>query len=243
MFLLQLVVFQALLFIGLAFMLRKLIGKHASSATVHLQGLTQDYMKKQEDLKKRLEESERQHQALMNKAQEEADSVRAQARLEAEEGRRKAVEEGRQEAEKLVQQALKAKEAMQAEMDQLVDKQALERACQLILEVMPQQLHAEAQQRWLDDVLANGALPMEGIELPADVTEMRVSSAVQLTPAQKEKLGARLKAASGKTLPIKEQVDPKLIAGVVITLGHTVLDGSLAYKLRAAARKAEQAHG
>ena len=241
MFYIQLFVFSLMLFAGLAALLQRLIGKHATTATAHLQGLTQEYLKRQEELKKRLEEAEKQYQALLAKAQAEGQEMKAQALRESVEARRKMVDEARQEAERIVKQAVQAKDALRAELEQGVEKRVVEWACQLILEVLPQQLQESAHTRWLEEVISNGLLHMDRLETSERVQEARVVSAAPLTPPQKEKILAKLKASVGHAVTLKEDVDPRLIAGLVITIGHLVLDGSLASKLREAVRRAEHA--
>ena len=238
-FILQLLFFQVVIFTALALVLKRLMGRHATTATAHLQGLTQDYLKKQDELKKRLEEAESQYQTTLAKARVEVQEIKMQSAREAEETGRKIQEEARKEADRIMSQATQAKEALRAEMAKEMDRKSVEIACRLIREVFPQQLQESAHHRWMEEVIGNGLLRLDRLETPEKVEEVRVVSAAPLTSAQKEKILAKLKAAAGHTVALKEEVDPALIAGLVITLGHLVLDGSLASKLREAARHAQ----
>ena len=238
-FILQLLFFQVVIFAALALVLKRLMGRHATTATAHLQGLTQDYLKKQDELKKRLEEAESQYQTTLAKARVEVQEIKMQSAREAEEAGRKIQEEARKEADRIMSQATQAKEALRAEMAKEMDRKSVEIACRLIREVFPQQLQESAHHRWMEEVIGNGLLRLDRLETPEKVEEVRVVSAAPLTSAQKEKILEKLKAAAGHTVALKEEVDPALIAGLVITLGHLVLDGSLASKLREAARHAQ----
>ena len=111
-----LIVLQFLLFIGLVALLRKLMGRHATTATAHLQGLSQDYLRKADEVKQRLEESERQYQEHLTKAQEEAHRLKQQALTEADLARQQTLDQAHEEAERIVQQANQARESMQREM-------------------------------------------------------------------------------------------------------------------------------
>lgn len=237
----QLLVLQVLIFAALAVALQRFLGRHATSTTAHLQGLTRDYMKRQEELKKRLEESERHYKELVAKAQSEGVQIKTQAVQEAEEEKRQMVEKARAEAERIVRQAVGAREAMRRELESSVKKQAVELACELLEEVLPKELQEHTHGRWMEEALGNGLLRLNQMELPekVKVQQARVVSAAPLTSAQKERLLKKLEQAVGHSLVLKEEVDPRIIAGVTITLGHVVLDGSLGSKIREAARRAE----
>ena len=239
MSIIQLLIFQVIIFIGLVVIVRHLMGRHATTATAHLQGLTQDYLKKQEEMKKRLEDAERHYQELLAKAQHESQELKNQAIKEMDEKRQKLLEEARQEAERIVKQAVSAKDSLYRELQSSLEKQAVEKACELIQAVLPGELQEETHIRWLDQVLENGMLHMEHLEMPEPVEEVHVVSARPLTAAQKGKLLGKLRTSLGYPVTLQEKVDPKIIAGLTITLGHLVLDGSLVSKLQEAARHAQ----
>ena len=238
-FILQLLFFQVIIFGALAFVLKSLMGRHATTATAHLQGLTQDYLKKQEELKRRLEDAEIQYQTTLAKSRAEVQEIKAQGLRDAEETGHKIQEDARKEADRIMSQAVQAKEMLRTEMAKEMERQAVEIACRLIREVFPKQLQESAHTRWMEEVIGNGLLHLDKLETPEKVEEARVVSAAPLTSGQREKILAKLKTEIGHTVALKEEVDPALIAGLVITLGHLVLDGSVASKLREAARRAQ----
>jgi F0F1-type ATP synthase delta subunit len=51
-------------------------------------------------------------------------------------------------------------------------------------------------------------------------------------------LQRRLKEKLGREIRLSESTDERLVAGLTITLGSLILDGSLASKVREAARQA-----
>ena len=59
----------------------------------------------------------------------------------------------------------------------------------------------------------------------------RVTSAVLLSPAQEQRLGAALSAMYGRPITIRADVDPALRGGLVIQVGDEVIDGSVAARL------------
>jgi F-type H+-transporting ATPase subunit delta len=64
-----------------------------------------------------------------------------------------------------------------------------------------------------------------------------VRSALPLTEAQHERLVAVLKRLYGRDIHLNVEVDPELIAGVVVRIGDDVIDGSVASRVAEASRR------
>jgi len=58
-----------------------------------------------------------------------------------------------------------------------------------------------------------------------------VRTAVPLDAATRDRVGAALSAATGKTISVKSVVDPSVLGGVVARIGDTVFDGSVRHRL------------
>jgi F-type H+-transporting ATPase subunit delta len=63
------------------------------------------------------------------------------------------------------------------------------------------------------------------------VAEAVVSSAVELSAAQKKKMAATLGRLTGKKIETKYALDPALLGGAVVRIGDTIYDGSLRSRL------------
>ena len=63
------------------------------------------------------------------------------------------------------------------------------------------------------------------------VAEAEVSSAVELSAAQKKELAATLTRLTGKKIEAKYALDPALLGGAVVRIGDTIYDGSLRSRL------------
>ncbi len=63
------------------------------------------------------------------------------------------------------------------------------------------------------------------------VAEANVTSAVDLSAAQKKELAATLAKLTGKKIEMNYAQDPALLGGVVVRIGDTIYDGSLRSRL------------
>jgi F-type H+-transporting ATPase subunit delta len=65
------------------------------------------------------------------------------------------------------------------------------------------------------------------------VAEAEVSSAVELSAAQKNEMAATLARLTGKKIETKYALDAALLGGAVVRIGDTIYDGSLRSRLNA----------
>jgi len=63
------------------------------------------------------------------------------------------------------------------------------------------------------------------------VAEAEISSAVELSAAQKKELAATLSRLTGKKIEPTYSLNPALLGGAVVRIGDTIYDGSLRSRL------------
>jgi F-type H+-transporting ATPase subunit delta len=74
---------------------------------------------------------------------------------------------------------------------------------------------------------------MHVVQRGPEVTVAYVTSAVELTPAERQALQDKLRQRFGAGLEFEYSVDPALYGGVRVRVGDTVIDGSIAAQLEA----------
>jgi F-type H+-transporting ATPase subunit delta len=72
---------------------------------------------------------------------------------------------------------------------------------------------------------------LEVVRQRQGVAEAEVSSAVELSAAQKKNLTQTLTKLTGKKIETKYSLDPALLGGAVVRIGDTVYDGSVRSRL------------
>ncbi len=64
------------------------------------------------------------------------------------------------------------------------------------------------------------------------ISRVKVTSAVELTDEEKQKLRVRLEAAYGRRVELEYSIDEDLLGGMVVDIDGKVIDSSLRYRLR-----------
>jgi len=229
------------IFAGLVVLLRQIMRRYVTSATAHLQSLSQDYLKRQDELKQRSLEGDKHYQEQVVIAKADIERLRVQAAQEADVERQRLIAEGRAEGERLLQKALESEEALKQELERRMEARVIVRACELVRQVLPGELREAIQSQWLDELISDGLAGIPKPKTKEQLGDAKVVSAFPLSQEQRQRLRKRLEATLGTSLTIQEQVDPALIAGLTVTVGHLVFDGSLASKLQRATRHVQRA--
>lgn len=236
MLFIQLLIIQVIIFAGLAFLLHYLLTRNISRATSHLRQLSQEYSKREQEAKKRLEEAEQYYQKTLTKTQQEAAQLKAQVDQEIRQEKDKILTQARQESERVIERAGKTRELLLNELDQKIEFRALERACELVQQVLPKHMHKQIHSQWIEELISGGLEELGNLHISKNVSEAGVVSAFRLVPKEQEALRKKLRQKLGREIILKEKVDPQVMAGLIVTFGSLVLDGSLKYKIKEAAR-------
>mgnify|MGYP000259150062 CR=1 FL=1 len=64
-----------------------------------------------------------------------------------------------------------------------------------------------------------------------NIIEAKVTAAIELGQAEQQALIAKLSALTGKNIVLRINVDPQIIAGLVVRIGDRVIDGSVVNRL------------
>ena len=232
MLIVSLVLLQVFIFTGLIFFLRKILNNNVISATAHLKQLSSEYAKKEEQIKKQLEETQRQCKETIANAQREAQQKHEGIIDQAQKESDRIINEAQQKGEEIVKQADRTRQALIAEINQKIDEGALERAAELVHQALPEHIREAIHHRWLEELISSSLEQLDRLHIPEGVLEVRVVSAFSLTSKQREALKAKIKEKLGRQLEIKEEVNPDIIAGLVVNIGSLVLEGSLRFKIK-----------
>lgn len=239
MLFLWLVLIQLAIFTCLVFFLRILLVRNVSHATNHLQQMNEDYNQKLEDAKKRQIEAEKYYDQTILKTKTDAEREKVRILKEAHQTQERVVEEAHRQAEEIIAQANRAKEELLKEVDRRVDERSVDRAGEFVEIVLSSEMNAETHQRFVDEFLKLGLEDLERLNLPEEIVEAEIETAFDLNPKQKSLLQKKLEESLKRPIRLKEKTEPRLIAGFKVKLGAVLIDGSLKFRIKEAARHAK----
>jgi F-type H+-transporting ATPase subunit delta len=233
MWLVIFLVIVILLFFGfLALLLVKILKRDLIQGTRHLDELNQDYLKKEEEAERYLAEAKQKSQEMVQKAQQDAERTKEEIISKIQEEKDRVIAVARQQAEDIVQQAEKTRQMLLAEIDDKVAKEAIVEACNLIQDTLPEQLKQDAHAHWVQELIKSGFTSLQRLRIPQDIQEVSITSAFSLSEEQKKSLLKNLKDVLKRDITLKEKVDSKIVAGIIIQIGDLVLDGSLKNRIQ-----------
>jgi len=235
------IIFQVLFVVVLFVVMIQVWGRQTKNATEHLTGLNEDYMKKRDEVRKLTQEAELQSRQLLDASQKEAAVQRRVVLEEADTLKSSILAQARKESEVLVQEAMKARDALLDEIHERTREQAVEQARKLLATILPEPLRIQIHEGLVAETARGGFATIAALSLKEKVTEVSLVSAFPLKPEARSSLGACLEKMMGSAVPIQEFLEPNLIAGFRLHLGHLVIDTSLALKLKEAAQSAQSA--
>jgi len=225
-----------ILFIILISFMSRIMKNQVTSATSHLDELAGEYTKKETEVRRQLDDVKRQSQEILSNAQKEVQAQKDALVKQISEEKAKILAEAHQHAEEVIKQADNARLALLAEMNKKVDEKAVVKAVEILSAAVPENIRRDLQRVWYEALLDSSYEHMDRLNIPAGLNEVKVVSAFALEDGQRQRLKDKLQEKLGFDITLTEEVDPGIIAGLVVSIGSLFLDGSLKFKIEEVAR-------
>lgn len=243
MLIVSLVIFQILFFFGLVVFFKRIFTKNVATATMHLDDMNQEYEKKEREVTRRLEEAQQKAEDIMHKALAEAEKEKVKIIKEAEDARENLLKQARSQSGGIVEHAEKSRKLILSEIDKRIKKEAIAKACDLIQHTLPEEFKMDVHSRWVSDLIGGGFQGLENIKVAEGVSQLKVTSAFPLSEAEKSIISEKFKTLLGRDIDLKEEINPQIVAGIIIAIGSMVMDGSFKNKIREQAQKMDAMGG
>ena len=227
----QLLIIQAVTFIGLIIVLRILFYRQLSSALARLRKLHEENLAREEELKKELENAKKEKEAEMIRTKAEAEAIIKESRTKAEKLNEESRVLAKQEADKIIEQGKTELRKLEAELSTKYQEEAIEFSVSMLKFTFSQKGKEALQHELLSELIKE----IEGLDperFSVKTKQAKILAPAALSPAEKEKLSQLLSQKIGQTVELQESVDPDIIAGIIIQVGALTIDGSLRNKLK-----------
>ncbi|MCM8830823.1 MAG: F0F1 ATP synthase subunit delta [Candidatus Omnitrophica bacterium] len=212
-------------------MYRRIMSQYVINATRHLEEMSQDYQKKQEEIDRKLLEAEEKAKNIITEATKQAENIKSQIIKEAEDEKNKMLLEARQKAEDIIKQAEQSRQLLLAEIENRISKEAINKACELIQDVLPEQVREDIHLSWVEELISVGFGDLKNLHIPEKIDEVKIITPFKLTENIRNSLIEKIKEIIHMDFIVKEEIDEKVVLGIIINFGNLVIDGSLKNKI------------
>jgi ATP synthase F1 delta subunit len=227
----QLIIIQISTIIALIFLLRLFFYRNLNYALKRLKKLQEEALIKEAHLQEELERAKRERQIEIEKGKREAERLIEEAKKKAEHLRNSLAEKARQESKKILEQGEIELEKLRKELDEEIEKRALSISLEMIKYAFTEKGKENLQHKLIEEVLEE-IKKLEKERFSVKENKVKIISSIPLQEKEKEELKNILSEKIGSDVYIKEEVNPEIIAGLIIEIGEFVIDGSLKNKLQ-----------
>ncbi len=229
--LIQLLAIQVVTFIGIIFLMRFLFSRHLKTALERLNTLHEENLAKEEELNEELKRAKEESQAQIERGKVEAELIVEEAKKDALRARSAIEEEAKAQAEKIVAGGKIESEKLKEKCSKDIQAQSVELASKMISELLIEADKIALQYQFTNEIIEEiSRLPKEQFHIKSK--DIKVTSSFPLLDRQREELKKVLTEKLGGAPEIKEQIDSKLIGGLIVEIGGMVIDGTLKNKLQ-----------
>jgi len=228
--LVQLLVIQAVTFVGIIVVLRILFHRQLSSALGRLKHLHEENLTREEELKKELEVAKQEKDAELAMARSEASRIIKEGKDKAYKLSTDIHQQAKADAEKVVERARVDSKKFENEMIDKYQDDSVELSISMLKFIFSRQDKESLQHHMISELIEEiDRLPPEKFTVKAK--EVQVSSAFSLNKEEKDKITRILSDKIGIHVKLEEKLDAEIIMGMIIQVGAFMIDGSLKNKL------------
>lgn len=221
--------------------LRQILLRDTMRAVARLRDAEGELVKKEDQVRKRIEENEADFRRKSAEAQESLAQARDAMEKDMARTRETLVEEAKRERDRILDEAARNREKIRAELVREAAVKVIEDAARVYEMVFSHDIGEKLDQAFLDELLAAlDEMDSGNITIQADAIE--VASSHPLSEEHKDRIRALVRDKFGLSLEIRETLTPQLIAGIRIKMGSLEVDGSLSNRFREALEQLKNEH-
>ncbi|MEI6147907.1 MAG: F0F1 ATP synthase subunit delta [bacterium] len=236
-----LILAQAVVFAVMVIGIRQLLLSDTLKATGKLREAEGELGKKEEAVRKRIEENEAEFRRKNAEAQDALVRTREAMEKELVRSRESMLEEAKKERDRIVDDAVRNREKVKQELAREAETRTMDHAGRIYEMVFSADLGRRLDYAFIEELLA--ALDgMDASSITVDAPAIEVECAHPLDEAHKKRIQSIIAAKFEVSLGVHETINADLIAGMKIKLGSLEIDGSLRNRFREAVDQLKSEH-
>lgn len=214
-------------FVVLTFFLRRVLRGHADVAARRLQKLNEENLRREMDLKRKLDEAEKEYARKLARADKEVLRLKEEAQKEALQLKNKIIDEGNREKDEIIIDAHEEADSIKAVAAMSRELSAVNLAGEALKTVLTEELTSQMHVHFVNQILEELSR-LDKKKIGTSSGRVEVISARPLSAEEKKRLIEILSEKTDKKITLEEKTDHnRNIAGLYIKLGDLVIDGTI----------------
>ncbi len=226
MLLVQIIIFQIIVFGAVIFALKKILSQDTESSINRLDKVYQDLLNKQKDLTQKIEAAEKDYNAKKEEGNLVVGKMKTEAMDEVRVKQDEVIKKAKTEAEEILKKAHESEEKFKKGLEKEFQRKVIEQAATILKVAFSTKIAETLHQALIVEFLER-AQKMDLSQISANVDALILKSAFPLDKTQLEQFQKLIASKISRPVKLEAQEDKALIAGVLIQFGTLLLDGSL----------------
>lgn len=236
-----LILLQAVVFVVMVVGIRQLLWRDTAKATQALKEAEGELGRKEEAVRKRIEENEVEFRRKSAEAQEALVRTRETMEKDLAKSRETMLAEAKKERDRIVEETQRNTDKIRQELLREAETRTLDYAGRIYEMVFSEELGRKLDHAFLDELLA-ALEEMDASSITVNATAIEVEGSHPLDEAHKKRIQELIAKKFDITLNVSETLNAELIAGVKIRLGSLEIDGSLKNRFKEAVGQLKGEH-
>ncbi len=232
-------VIHVVVLVVLAGGVRLLLLGTARRAVRRVRQVEDDVRKKEQDIRREIDEHERDFAEKKAEAERQSQAYRDEARREAAHLKEKAIAEAKKESQKIIEQAHKSEQKLRDQIAREMEDKAVEYGGRIFKLVFSDLLTSELNGQFNSELI-DALNELEKGSITVDSREAKVTVSHTMDEPQRQRLESVLREKFHKDAVVDEQVDESLLAGLVLKMGSLEIDGSLRNRYQEAVQEVKK---
>jgi F-type H+-transporting ATPase subunit b len=230
------IIFFVIFFIVFVVILKKTLMQDSSQAMQSLNKISDDYLKKQDEIKARMDEIKVMYQKKINEAQEEAERIKTETLRQVTEEKEKILAAARQQSEEVIRQGDKTRQNLILDMQNEIKDKAIDLAIDLLGRVLSEDERRAIHAQMVSEFIHEGINQIAALELPAQLKEIKILCAFDMRKEDYQDICNFFKHKLNHDFNLVKEIQDNLLAGLIIFADSIVIDASLKWKIKQRAK-------